>query len=229
MQESQLAIQIVSAIARHVLDHGSYIVEHAVSFLGNLLLMIFAFFFMLRDQEELQRGIFKLLPFTRGHEDEIRQRIVTISRSSLLGIFLTAIAQGLGAAVAFWITGIPVLFGAAATALASFIPLIGTGVIWLPATLYLLLTHKIGSAIFLSIWWAVVVVFVLDNLLRPFLMSGRTEMSTPLVFFFILGGIHFFGLAGVLYGPLILGALYILLYLYDLTISGSPTLTLKEN
>ena len=48
-------------------------------------------------------------------------------------------------------------------------------------------------------------------------------MNTPLVFLSILGGIHFFGLLGVLYGPLILGAIYILSYLYDLTFAVTVT------
>ncbi len=60
----------------------------------------------------------------------------------------------------------------------------------------------------------VVIIFLLDNVLRSILVSGRTAVSTPLVFFFILGGIHFFGLVGVLYGPLILLALYILSYIW---------------
>jgi len=228
-QDSQLIIQIATAITRRILNQGTYVIEHTVSLLGNFIVMIFAFFFILRDQEQLRRGIFRLLPFTRGHEDDICQQIVIISRSALLGIFLTAIAQGTGAAAAFWITGIPVLFGSVATAFASFIPLIGTTLVWLPATVYLLLTGKVGSAIFLSIWWVVVVGFILDNILRPLLMSGRTEMSTPLVFLFILGGIHFFGLAGVLYGPFVLGALYMLLYLYDLTMAGSRIEIPKEH
>ena len=115
------------------------------------------------------------------------------------------------------------LFGAVATGFASFIPVIGTGVVWLPATLYPLFTNKVGSAVFLSIWWLIVVVFILDHVLRPMLMSGQTRMNTPLVFLSILGGIHFFGLLGVLYGPLVLGAVYILFYLYNLTLAVTVT------
>jgi predicted PurR-regulated permease PerM len=225
---NQMAIDIATSLAKRVLDQGSYIVGHAVSLLGNFLLMICAFFFMIRDQEQLRQNIFVLLPFTRGHEDEIRLKVVSVSRSTFLSIFLTALAQGMGAAVGFWVTGIPVLLGSFAAAFASLIPVVGTGVVWLPATLYLLFADKVGSAIFLSIWWAAVVVFLSDNLLRPVLMGGGAGMSMPLVFFFMMGGIHLFGPLGVLYGPLILGALYILFYLYDLTIAAPGIKPSKE-
>ena len=178
---------------------------------------------MIRDQREVRRALFSLLPFTRGHEDAICEEVVKVTRSTLLGSFLTAIAQAVGAAVGFWFSGVPVLFGAVATAFASLIPVIGPGVVWLPATVYLLFTNKFGSAVFLSIWWLIVVVFLLDQVLRPILMSGQTRMNTPLVFLSILGGIHFFGLLGVLYGPLVLGAIYILSYLYDLTFAVTVT------
>jgi predicted PurR-regulated permease PerM len=223
---NQMVVDGIASVARQVLDHATYIVQHAVSLLGNFLLMIVAFFFMIRDQQEVRRACFSLLPFTRGYEDEICEEVVKITRSTLLGSFLTAIAQALGAAVGFWFSGVPVLFGAVATAFASFIPVIGTGVVWLPATLYLLFANKFGSAVFLSIWWLIVVVFLLDQVLRPMLMRGQTRMNTPLVFLSILGGIHFFGLLGVLYGPLVLGAVYILFYIYNLTFAvtvANPT------
>jgi predicted PurR-regulated permease PerM len=60
--------------------------------------------------------------------------------------------------------------------------------------MYLLFTGKAESAFFLTIWWALVVAFLLDNVLRPLLMSGGTAMSVPLIFFFILGGVHLYGL-----------------------------------
>ncbi len=220
MQINQMAISIVTSTAKRLADQGSYIVLHAVSLIVNLVLMIFVFFFIIRDQEKLRRTIFRLLPFTKGYEDDVCISIVSITRSTFLGICLTAIAQGIGAAIGFWIVGIPAFSLAVVTAFASLIPVVGTGVVWLPITLYLLYTNQVGSALFVSFWWAVVVVFLLDYLLRPLIMSGRAEMSVPLVLLFIIGGVHMFGLLGVLYGPLILGTIYVLIDLYDLTIAA---------
>ena len=219
-QIREVVIQAVTSVGKKILNQGSYAVENAAWLLMDFVLMIIAFFFMVRDQERLRGAIFRVLPFTRGHQDTLSERVATITRSALLGIFLTAAAQGAGAAVAFWVCGIPVLLGAMATGIASFIPLIGTGVVWLPATLYLLFTDHIGLAIFLTVWWGIVIAFLLDNVLRSLLVSEGAQMSTPLVFFSIIGGIYFFGLMGVLYGPLVLGALHLLFDLYATTLSA---------
>ena len=122
---NQMVVDVVTSIARQVLDNATYIAQHAVSLLGNFFLMIVALFFMIRDQQEVRGALFSLLPFTRGHENEICEEVVKITRSTLLGSFLTAIAQAAGAAVGFWFSGVPVLFGAVATGFASLIPVIG--------------------------------------------------------------------------------------------------------
>ncbi len=84
--------------------------------------MIVSLFFILRDQQELRGALFSVLPFTRGHENEISEEVVKITRSTLLGTFLTAFAHAVAAAVGFWFSGVPVLFGAVAAGFASFIP-----------------------------------------------------------------------------------------------------------
>lgn len=216
---NEMAIQAATSVVKRVLSQGGYFVENAIRLMMNFLLMIIAFFFIIRDQEPLRKALFRLLPFTRGHEGAVSERIAMITRSTLMGMFLTAVAQGIGAAVGFWICGIPVLLGAVATMFASFVPLMGTGIVWLPTALYLLFTDRVGEAIALTVWWAVVVGFLLDNVLRSFLLGKSGQMSTPLVFFSLIGGIYFFGLMGIIYGPLVLGLLHLLLYLYEIKLA----------
>ncbi len=73
-------------------------------------------------------------------------------------------------------------------------------------------------AAFLAVW-SLLVVGSIDNFLRPLLMKGEGGISSIYLFFAILGGIHLFGIVGILYGPLILGVTAILLYLYELEYS----------
>lgn len=224
-QTGQMGIQIGLTFAKRVLDSATNILANSISFLGNFLLMVFAFFFFVRDHKKIQNSIFKLFPFTEGHEQVISERINLISRSTLLGTFIVAIAQGAATAIAFWLTGLPVVLGALATAFASFIPIVGTGLIWIPAIAYLLAIQKFWSAIFILFWGTVIVGFVLDNLLRQVIVAGGW-VNAPLLFFFIIGGMNLFGIFGVLYGPVLLAALYILFYIYDITF-GRPGLLIK--
>jgi predicted PurR-regulated permease PerM len=218
VQNVQILPQIALSFAQRALSSGSQFLGNTLSLVGNFFLMIFTFFFMIRDHKVLRQSVFWLFPFIREHEDIISEQIALITRSSLLGTFIVALAQGVGAGIGFWLTGMPVLFGSIASAFASFIPIVGTGLVWIPAIIYLLAVNKFWSAVFLFFWGTVVVGFLLDNFLRPIVIGRGLAFSTPLLFVFILGGINFFGLLGVLYGPMILSGLYILLYLYDFTI-----------
>lgn len=96
---------------------------------------------------------------------------------------------------------------------ASLIPVVGTALVWGPAAIYLALLGKWGS-FFLLIAWSVLLVGSIDNFLRPFLMRGESKMSPFYIFLAILGGVQYFGLAGILYGPLILSFATIMFYIY---------------
>jgi predicted PurR-regulated permease PerM len=183
--------------------------------LGKLVLMLFVLFFAVRDGEQLIDGLLHLSPLRAAQEQQLLDRIRSVSKSAILGSFGTAAAQGLAGGVGLWMVGIPGLFWGSVMAFASLIPVVGTALVWVPASLFLLVTGHIGKAIFLAVWCAVIVGSI-DNFLRPALMRGEGHMSTLWIFFSVLGGIQLFGLPGLVYGPLVFGLCAVLLYLYRL-------------
>jgi predicted PurR-regulated permease PerM len=128
-------------------------------------------------------------------------------------VLVTAAVQAALAALGYWFVGLPsvVLLGAL-TFISAFIPVVGTVLIWLPASAYLVLSGNIGYGIALFLWGAVVVGGI-DSFLRPMLISGRTGLPLPLMMLGALGGLLAFGLFGLVIGPL---ALALLLVLYEL-------------
>ena len=44
----------------------------------------------------------------------------------------------------------------------------------------------------------------MDVLVRPYVISGRAEVHTLLVFFALLGGVEAFGIIGIFVGPAVL-------------------------
>ena len=136
-----------------------------------------------------------------------------MARSVFVGSFLTALCQGVAGGIGLALVGIPALFWGAVIGVASLIPLVGTALIWVPAAGYLFLVGRWGSAVFLLIWCGVLVGFI-DNFLRPFLMRGGGGLSPFYVFLAVMGGLEYFGLPGLLYGPLILTFAAAILYLY---------------
>ncbi|UCE82418.1 MAG: AI-2E family transporter [Deltaproteobacteria bacterium] len=201
---------------------GQLILSWGKDFLGNVtglvvrcLLLILLVFYFVRDGQAILGGIKHLSPLSEEQEEKLIQRVRDLSRSVVMANGATAAAQGFAGGIGLWIAGIPPLFWGTMMAFTSLIPAVGTAIVWVPAVVYLLLINSWGKALFLAIW-SMVVVGSIDNFLRPYLMKGEGGISSFYLFFAILGGIHLFGIAGILYGPLILGVTAILLYLYEL-------------
>ncbi len=208
-------INISSSLGKVLLDQGGFILGNIVSFLAKSFLMLFVFFFMIRDGRIILSGILHLIPLASSQEEQIIKRIKDVSRSVLLGTFVTALSQGAAGGLALWIAGLPGLFWGTIMAFSSLIPVVGTSLIWVPAAGYLFLTGKTGYGIFVLIW-CMVIVGSIDSFLRPLFMKGSAGMSPLVILFAILGGMNYFGLLGILYGPLIFGIAMVLFYIYEL-------------
>ncbi len=213
--------QIAQKIAQFATSFGSNLVEisakilgDATSFIMSFFLMLFVLFFLLRDREKIIASIRHILPLSRSQEDRLLDEIEQVSKSAVMGSFLTAIAQGFAGGLGMWLAGFPGLFWGTMMGFASFIPVVGTALIWIPTATYLFLTGETTWAIFLVIW-SVAIVGSIDNLLRPFLMQGSAGMNTLMIFFSLLGGIQLFGLIGLIYGPLIFAIAIVLFNIYE--------------
>ncbi|MEW5803060.1 MAG: AI-2E family transporter [bacterium] len=208
-------------IGQFLLSKGGTLVSNLGSLFLHFWIMIFILFYLLRDGKKWLDWFLHLFPLTKRQENILIDRLRIVGRSALIGSLLTAIAQGVVGGIGLWIVGIPPLFWGSLIAAASFIPLLGTSLVWLPAVIYLFIIQKNGQAIFLLIY-SVAILGSIDNFLRPYLMPKQKDISMPnlLVFLAILGGIHVFGLVGVLYGPMIFGLLSSLLYLYEVEFSS---------
>jgi predicted PurR-regulated permease PerM len=87
-------------------------------------------------------------------------------------------------------------------AILSLIPIVGSGVVWIPGALVLLSQGAYGKAIFLVAWGGLIVANA-DNVIRPWILSGRTNMNTMVLLFALLGGMQAFGFMGLFAGPVI--------------------------
>jgi predicted PurR-regulated permease PerM len=117
--------------------------------------------------------------------------------------------------VGFAIFGVPSpIIWAFVASIASFIPSFGTGLVMIPAVIFLFASGSIPSAIGLAIW-GLVVVGLVDNLVGPILINRSGFRIHPLfILISVLGGIEFFGIVGFIAGPVIIGLLFALLEIY---------------
>ena len=210
-----LMVTLSSKAGEIMVSQGRFIISNIAAVIGQFCLMTFVFFFVVQDQERLFDYITHLVPLSNKHETILLDKIKAVAKSAILGTLVTAVSQGTAGGIAFAICGLPGFFLGAVMAFASLVPLVGTALVWVPAAGWLFISGKWGYAAFL-ILWSMVVVGLIDNIVRPLFMRGSAGMDTLLIFFSILGGLNYFGLTGLLYGPMIFGLTLVLLYIYEL-------------
>lgn len=211
---AQRVATIATSFGSNLVGISAKILGDATNFLVSFFLMLFVLFFLLRDHDKLISAMRHILPFSRSQEDKLLEEIEKVSKSAVMGSFLTAIAQGLAGGFGMWLAGFPGLFWGTMMGFASFIPVVGTALIWIPAAIYLFLIGDTTWAIFLAVW-SIAIVGSIDNLLRPFLMQGSAGMNTLMIFFSLLGGLQLFGLIGLIYGPLVFAITIVLFNMYE--------------
>ena len=172
--------------------------------LGSLVAMLFALFFLLRDGAAISRQLRDLLPLPPDESERLMTDTRDLVIASVGAGLIVAAAQGLIGGAAFWLLGIgaPVFWGAV-MGFCSLLPIVGAAIVWVPAGVGLLLSGAIGRGVIMLLVGAFGISMV-DNVLRPLLLSGRTSVSGLVIFFGLLGGAAAFGFIGLLIGPIIL-------------------------
>ena len=144
------------------------------------------------------------LPFPASQSERLMNDIGDLVIASIGASLAVAAAQGAIGGTAFWLLGMnaPVLWGVAMT-FASLLPVVGAALVWVPASIWLLLSGAIGRGIAMVLI-GTFGISLIDNVLRPLILSGRTSVSGLVIFFGLLGGAAAFGFLGLLIGPIIL-------------------------
>ena len=180
----------------------------AFDFLLGTGVMLYLPFFLLRDGNPLLTRIKNAVPLRAEQKNLLLSRTALVVRATVKGGITVAAIQGLLGGLAFWFLGIPApLLWGVVMAFLSLLPAIGAGLVWAPVAIYLLATGMIWQGLFLTIF-GVLVIGLVDNLLRPFLVGKSTKLPDYVVLITTLGGIQVMGLNGFVVGPLV-AALFI--------------------
>jgi predicted PurR-regulated permease PerM len=192
------------ALAGHALLVGLVTLDFAVS----VCVMLYLLFFLLRDADELSRQVRAAIPLRPAQQRSLFETFSVVIRATVKGTLVVAVIQGALGGLIFWLLGIhaPLLW-AVVMAVVSLVPAVGAALIWLPVALYLLVTGAVWQGLVL-IAYGVLVIGLVDNVLRPFLVGQDTRMPDYLVLISTLGGIAIFGGNGFVIGPVI-AALFI--------------------
>ncbi|WP_049890163.1 AI-2E family transporter [Natronorubrum sulfidifaciens] len=180
------------------------VVTHTLIGLG---LALFLLYYLLKDGDELMVWLREITPLPADVQDDLYGELDEVMWAVLAGHVLIAIIEGVIAGLGLFVTGIPnAAFWTFIMVILSLVPLIGAFLVWGPAVGYLLLTGEPILALGLAIYSAIIV-GIADDYLRPIVVDRYAEINPAVIILGVLGGIYAFGIMGLFFGPVLLGAL----------------------
>lgn len=203
---SEMLREKLQQVSGFLLSQTANAIGNLTSFIVSLIVAFLTLFFLFRDGRSLVRRLSVLIPLQPEQRRNLISGITRTVKASMYGVVAVAVAQGVLMGLAWWFLGLhsPVLWGVL-TGLISFIPLVGSSIIWLPAAVILILNGSWVKGLVL-IGWGAGVVGLADNVIRPYVISEAVQIHPLLVFFALLGGVQAFGLIGLFAGPVVLAA-----------------------
>lgn len=206
--------QRVADVVATLSDDIGNIFSSTLHTLFSFLLVLLSMFYFLKDGHRWKKTMISLSPLPDTYDKKVVTRLTKAVNGILLGYLFIGFAQGALLGIGLAIFGVPnaVLFGVIA-AIASLVPMVGTGLVAIPVILFLFATGDTASAVGLSIWSGVVV-GASDEILRPLVIGNTLNIPPLLVLFSVLGGIALLGPIGVLIGPLVISLLHALISIY---------------
>lgn len=206
-----------------VLSLGAAILGSLARLTANFFFMLILVFFLFRDGEKWAAGLGSLMPLTPAQTARLFRNIADTIIGNVYGIVSVGFIQGVLTGIVVAIVGLPspLLLGLAAF-FASILPVVGAALVWIPAGLYLIFTGAIWKGLFVLLWGAVVISMV-DNVVRPWVVSGKVELHPVVLMFVILGGVQVFGFLGLFLGPVVVSVLAAIFHLLRDELGEQPS------
>ncbi len=193
---------------------GTVIFKNAVSIVFKAALMVVTLFYLFTDGPGWLREFRNLLPVRRHVAEKFINLTADVLSATLHGNLLTGAIQGALGIFILWSLDFsaPLLWGTV-LGMGTFIPIVGTAIVWVPATLYLFISGAyLKGTILLA--FSLLVISQIDYFLRPLLISGKTQLHSMFLFFSILGGLQTFGFLGLILGPILVALCVSILEVY---------------
>jgi predicted PurR-regulated permease PerM len=188
-----------------------FMLGFSLSIAGNIVtgivkafFVVFTMYYLFRDGDKIVNNLPAALPLKRPQSEAIITRTREVVNASVYGVVSIAALQGFLGGIAFWLLGIPSpLLWAVLMTFICMVPILGSFLVWVPLSIYLMVNGNWAKAVFLLLWGGFVI-STIDNFLRPRLIKNQTRLHELFVFFSVLGGISVFGLLGIVLGPVVL-------------------------
>jgi predicted PurR-regulated permease PerM len=213
-----LAAKTMGFVGHTIENTVSGTISLIASFAGAIIAAIvfaLSLYYFLADGPVLLASAEALIPIEHAHQRELAKKFVSTVRAVVFATFLAAIAQGVGTAIALKVVGFHHFFILLiVSTFAALIPMAGTWLVWFPCAAWLAYQGDWWSASFLGIV-GIVVIGMLDNVIRTYVLQNDTKLHPLLAFVSVLGGLQVMGLWGVFIGPIVACCLHALIQIFN--------------
>lgn len=177
-----------------------------------LLVMILATYYFFADGPAMLQAISRLSPLEDDHTNALLDQFDGITRTVIVATLLSAFVQGLLAGAGFLMAGIGSVFLLTALSmLFTLVPFVGAAIIWVPVCLWLFAVEGRTLTAALLALYCCTVVSMADNLIKPWVLHGGSNLHPLLALLSVLGGVQALGPIGILVGPMVVAFLQTLL------------------
>ncbi len=216
-----------SKVKTYIAENLGGVLSSSFNAIGSILMMYFFLYFLLVNTNTMEARIVHFLPFKKSKILLFGKELVDQTYSNAIGVPLVSVAQGVFAYICYRIAGVnDAGLWAILTGFASIIPLVGTAIIWLPITLFLLADNYVWQGLFVGIY-CIVVLSNIDNLVRMVVSKRVGDVHPVITVLGVIIGLKFFGLPGLVFGPLLISYFIILLKLYYIAYANK-TITVTD-
>lgn len=208
----------------------SGLLNESLDFFGTITMLYFFLYFMLVSINRMEAAIVFFLPFKRDKIELFGKELVALTFSNSIGVPAIAVAQAIIGYIGYKIAGVNEAgFWAVITAFASVIPIIGTAIVFIPLAAYLFVINHTWQGIFLF-GFGIIVLGVTDNIVRFVLAKKMADVHPIVTVLGVIMGIKYFGISGLVFGPVLISYFIILLKIYYLEYQvGLPVVKKKKN
>ena len=198
----------------------SWLGGNAIGFIGtatrfalNLIFSFFGLYYLLLNPAGAWKGVRPYIPFSRENVEKLKERFTSVTVAMAIGTGLTALVQGVMVGIGFLLTGLgdPVFWGVVTMAFAI-LPVVGSGMVWVPGAVSLAFGGHTAGAIALA-----VIGFLagqVDHVIRPLVTRRYAQIHPMITLVGAIAGVSYFGLLGLLLGPLTLSYFFELIRMY---------------
>ena len=187
-----------------------YLIEIPLAILNGGFIL-FISYYLFKDGKDIAKKIEDLLPIRKSTMEKLVDQFEQVTYAVVFGQLFIAFSQGFLATIGFYIFGVPLpIFLGVLTAFCALIPVVGTSIVWVPASLYMILIgyftqnyNILSKGVWLFVY-GILVISTIDNILRIKIMESKADVHPIITIVGVIGGANLFGAVGLFLGPILL-------------------------